>query len=50
MGDRFRVNYFFYLHMHSHAIASTGETAVGGVGAWKQVCAIVLKFGIFGIF
>ena len=38
--------------MHSHDIASAilnAETAVGGVGAWKQVCAIVLKFEIFRI-
>ena len=36
--------------MHSHDIASANlnaETAVGGTGAWKQVCAIVLKFRNF---
>ena len=36
--------------MHLHDIASANlnsETAVGGIGAWKQVCAIVLKFRNF---
>ena len=36
--------------MHLHDIASANlnaETAVGGIGAWKQVCAIILKFRNF---
>ena len=50
MGDRFLRQLIFYLHMHSHDIASANlnaKTAVGGIGAWKQVCTIILKFWNF---
>ena len=50
MGDRFCVNFFFYLHMHSHDIASTGETAnVGAALGNKYAPSYSVKFGIFGI-